>query len=413
MVKNRWLIPAVLLTLFAGFWMAGCSSSSGVGGTDVDETELILTLKTNPVDAVSTAVFFDVQSVGEWEVTFDYESVDATEWIDKERSAQYLKGEGHLTGGILYFYENGEEESRSVTITLTSGTKSDSEVFVQRGAKDAPIVGGGNIESVEDLGWIELPALKNGEQYMNVYHKTHIGGEQVRNFSLTYDTDKMLAYWVAYPMVKSYLGTVDRTNKWAYDPEIPTQYQHNIINRSYKERNYDRGHQIPSGDRRANRETDAQTFTATNSTPQLSGLNQQGWTTFENFVRNATATSDTLYVVTGAILKTVGGNQSVDYATDNSGKKIPIPNYYYKVLLQKSEGRGSIHGYRAMGFWVPHKAIPKSVKIGDYATTVTEIEALTGFDFFPNLSNPKNGLDITLEQAEEIESYYNASVWGL
>ena len=208
------------------------------------------------------------------------------------------------------------------------------------------------------------------------------------------------------------MGKFAREDKWVFDPLKKKKNQH-YLRWSYREKDYDRGHQIPSADRTANEETNVKTFISTNSTPQRRYLNQRGWTDFEQFVRDMTKTSDTLYVVTGAILKTVGGNESVGTATDNNGKKVPVPNYYYKVLLQKSNGVGNVHGYKAIGFWVPNKDLPKGVDKSKYAKSVSEIEKLTGFDFFPNLTNSENNLGITPEQAKEIESTYNRVAWGL
>ena len=80
------------------------------------------------------------------------------------------------------------------------------------------------------------------------------------------------------------------------------------------------GHQIPSADRTTSNIANSQTFYFTNMTPQLSVLNGQMWANLEGQVRTWMAASDTLYVVTGAVLKTVNGNEAVNYATDAKGE---------------------------------------------------------------------------------------------
>ena len=90
----------------------------------------------------------------------------------------------------------------------------------------------------------------------------------------------------------------------------------------------------------------AQTFYATNSTPQIqNGFNSGIWSSLEGDVRTlAQQQTDTVYVVTGAILRTVTGNETITYIKPaKDTKNCPEPNYYYKVLLKvKREPSGKI-----------------------------------------------------------------------
>ncbi|MEI7828833.1 MAG: DNA/RNA non-specific endonuclease, partial [Prolixibacteraceae bacterium] len=162
---------------------------------------------------------------------------------------------------------------------------------------------------------------------------------------------------------------------------------------------YDRGHQIPSADRTVSTAANSQTFYFTNMTPQLSVFNGQMWASLEGQVRNWMAASDTLYVVTGAVLKTVNGNETVNYATDSKGTKMAVPNYYYKVLLRLKTGK-----YDAIGFWFEHKSYGSGQATSSVSKTVRQIEALTGLDFFAIL--PK----ATQDNAELTST---PTAWGL
>lgn len=92
--------------------------------------------------------------------------------------------------------------------------------------------------------------------------------KKVRNYSLLYDSELKLAYWVAYPYCSYYDGSAGRNEKWAYDPEISSSLQVNLKN-SYGISGYDRGHQIPSGDRQRDVASNQTTFYYTNMTPQI------------------------------------------------------------------------------------------------------------------------------------------------
>lgn len=153
---------------------------------------------------------------------------------------------------------------------------------------------------------------------------------------------------------------------------------------------YARGHQIPNADRNKDPYGTmcAQTFYATNSTPQIqNGFNSGIWSTLEGDVRTlAQQQTDTVYVVTGAILRTVTGNETITYIKPaKDTKNCPVPNYYYKVLLKvKREASGKISSASTVGVWLPHR-VYSGESYQSYTKSVAEIEALTGYNFFANL----------------------------
>ena len=149
-----------------------------------------------------------------------------------------------------------------------------------------------------------------------------------------------------------------------------------------------------------------QTFYYSNMTPQLqNGFNGGIWGSLEDKVRGYISSYDTVYVVTGAVLKTVGGVESVKYVTDKKGvSHIAVPNYYYKVVVGMKKS-GSTATYKGIGFWLEHKNYDTKAKISrTYACSIDDIEKKTGVNFFVNL--PK-----TVEA--QVESTCNPSEWGL
>ena len=146
---------------------------------------------------------------------------------------------------------------------------------------------------------------------------------------------------------------------------------------------YDRGHQIPSADRLVTEESNNQTFYYTNMTPQLSGLNQKTWQKLETALRSKyMPTTDTLYVVTGA-MPTTAENTTITYMKDNKGVDIAIPKYYFKAICALNRTTGEA---KTLAFKIDHKATNDNYM--NYVISVAELERLTGFTFFPSI-DPK------------------------
>ena len=234
-------------------------------------------------------------------------------------------------------------------------------------------------------------------------HLTELNGTAVRNYSICYDKSHKTALWVAYPLHKCYLGSLDRTDEWIYDPEIGNEYQI-YVKKAYKEYpTYDRGHQIPSADRNSTRDMNAQTFYFTNQTPQIGQkLNQGIWQKLEEVIRKNYTCSDTLYVVTGAHFA-----NSNTKATDNNGVKVDVPTHYFKVLLRTKSGmtgkwvnQCEASDLQTIGFWLENKAYSETKVTKAICKKVSEIENLTGFTFFPGIP-------------AEVKNDFNAIDWNL
>lgn len=245
---------------------------------------------------------------------------------------------------------------------------------------------------------MELPVVKSQDSVVFITHEFDLDGKEVHNYSLYYDVRYKVAHWVAYPLYESMLSGVDRTNAWDYDPKVPERDQARMFKGID---DYSRGHQLPSADRLVNDEANAQTFYFTNITPQVEAMNSGVWETIEKDLRVVARNCDTVFVVTGCVVKT-DEDKTVKYAKDNNGANVAVPKAYYKVCLKYKAGGGTNGGYNAIGFWVENKSLSGSVR--DYVKSVDEIEKLTGFDFFHNL-------DDTIEAA--VEKNKNTDGWNL
>ena len=244
-------------------------------------------------------------------------------------------------------------------------------------------------------GWLELPAAAGNEDYIGTFYGS--GGETGpwRNYSYNYSSTWYASLWVAYPLTAAHTTGSASTSSWRYNPAIPSASQVNIITNSYPSMynagDYSRGHQIPNADRKSDETMNLQTYYSTNQTPQLQySFNDSIWGSLEGAVRSLTASTDTVYVVTGPAYRKAGGSEAITYLTGADGKNanpasLAVPNYYWKALLKVKRSGGAIISASAIGFWMEHKAYGGSAVYSDYAVSVRQIEEWTGFNLFANL----------------------------
>lgn len=304
-----------------------------------------------------------------------------------------------LTAGTTYYYQ------AYVTVKGTGNYATQSTTFTGsvRNFKTS--------DAEKPKGWLELPAavsknaigstttssLNSLEKHTHYLNESARVGSQ-RNYTFLYDPEMYASYWVAYPLTQGHMGDVSRPTQFPKDPSVDadkqtdiedTSYRVDIETPNYQGNYYARGHQIPNADRDGNAIMQRQTFYATNVTPQIQyGFNGGIWDALEAGIRAAvpSSTADSLYIVTGASFKKVGGSETITTIRNaNDNKILPVPNYYWKVVLKVKWGSGgTIVNASAIGFWLPHADL-KDKKYADYAVSVDQIETWTGFDFFTNL----------------------------
>ena len=277
----------------------------------------------------------------------------------------------------------------TVTITATDGTTKqitlDANKNLKQGDKYTKKISVKNLGSTETPAptythWTETPTItaQQLKDYKYISHYFSDNGKQVRSYSMLYDTQLKMAYWVAYPLCNYYTAkNVKRTNAWAYDPSLSSEEQA-TMKRGLN--GYDRGHQIPSADRLVTREANEQTFYYTNMTPQIGrGMNQHIWQKLETAVRGWSSNIDTLYVVTGA-MPTTPENTTITYTQDNDGKQIAVPKYYFKALCRINRATGEA---QTIAFKLDNRAYPNGESYMNHTLSVAELERMTGFVFFP------------------------------
>jgi endonuclease G len=142
---------------------------------------------------------------------------------------------------------------------------------------------------------------------------------------------------------------------------------------------------IPNASRNGNEEMQKQTFYVTNAVPQIQDKFNGGiWQSLEKALQTI-GKSEEIYVVTGVTFNKVGENKTVTYTTaKDDTKQVPVPNYFYKVVLKVNKSGSTITGASAIGFWFEHKTYSDD-SYTNYVVSVDQIEQWTGFDFFVNV----------------------------
>lgn len=339
------------------------------------------------------STFVSVKTAGAWTLSLSFEE-GSEAWAE----LSVTSGKGEQNGIILTYEANPDDTERELIVEAKCGTRVSRAALTQAAGENQTQNPDPVLKENKATGWLELPAIKDGDGLYFYWHDHVVGGKTMRSWSFDYDPVAMVSHWVAYPLNGTLIGSGSRTDEWALDPKIPAEYQP-VLYRGFKSTTsarYDRGHQLPSADR-LNHDANEQTFYFTNMTPQLGELNQKIWADLEGKVRDWARSMDTLYVVTGCSVE-----GSTAYALDNEGRKVTVPTGYYKALLgYKKAGTIGITaqtgGYTACAFWFDHKAYSGNVM--NQSMTVAELEEKTGVDFFVNLPSVTD-----METARKVES---------
>jgi endonuclease G len=231
----------------------------------------------------------------------------------------------------------------------------------------------------DSTGWpvdIELPTPVPGQQIIK-----HTG------YTLSYDETHEEASYVAYQLTRDEVnGAVQRGENFRPDPMVTTG---SATLEDYRGSGYDRGHLIPAADQKWSEQAMDDSFYMSNMTPQAGSFNRGIWGSLEAMVRTFANDDGAVYVVTGPILtdgpyKTIGSN------------KVAVPKRFYKVVLYY-DGKNA----KAIGFILPNAG--SNNPVSSFALSVDDVEAATGLDFYPRLSD-----DIEAK----VEATFNLSDWN-
>jgi len=220
----------------------------------------------------------------------------------------------------------------------------------------------------------ELPSPSKNEEIVR-----HSG------FTLSYNETYEQASWVAYELTADELiKRVKRSDNFKIDDKVSTG---SALPSDYAKSGYDRGHLAPAADLSWSELSMKESFFMSNMSPQKPGFNRGIWKKLEGYVRQWASDNGSIYVVTGGVLK------DIDQYIGKSN--VGVPKYFYKVILDY-EGLD----IKGIAFIIPNDS--SSRKLQTYATSIDEVELLTGIDFFHSLPDDKEFL---------LESKFDINQW--
>ncbi len=178
-------------------------------------------------------------------------------------------------------------------------------------------------------------------------------------------------------------GQTKRDSKFKTDFSVPGC----ATLEDYRKSGYDRGHMAPAADMKWSQEAMSDCHYLTNICPQDHELNGGRWSTLENKCREWALRDSALIIICGPVLS--------DYMPRIIGNGVSVPERFFKVILSPYT-----EPMKAIGFIMPNSSsVPQLEAL---ATSVDQIEEITGYDFFSELPD---------EIETKIESECNLNRW--
>lgn len=421
-MRKYWMMVIALLALFS------CGP--------VSENELTLKLQYDAVPAEGGQIFVNVRSNASWTIFLaDDGTGEDVDWAELNA----VSGSGDRNLLLSYKANTDVDECRRLRVTANAGPIMATVVLEQRPASNQS---GNKPDPTPDpdptptpdpesgktgkYGWYELPAMdiKSSGKYLvdagdsDLYYAYHLcagnergpGGKKARNYTVCFSAEHHCPVWVAAPRHKMYESGADRTNAYAKDPDIPADIQYNSKSTGG---GCNKGHMLGSAERISSTATNKQVFYYSNIAPQYSSsfnTGGGGWNNLEDWVDKQVC-SDTLYVVIGAYFEKYtdrrGYTDSPKTIEFGGRDDVTRPSMFYYVLLRTKSGSSgkplsqcSASELKCAAFIRSH-ATPKGVKVSENdMMSVSDLEELTGFTYFPNVPQAPKGS-------------YEASDWDL
>ena len=224
-------------------------------------------------------------------------------------------------------------------------------------------------QGISPNGHIQYPDTPAGE-LMKVTLPEQTPNQQITytGFTVGFNPEHHIPNYVAWELLRSETtGPVPREKKFTQDTEVPSCPTPD----DYRNSGFDRGHMCPAGDMKWDRDAMQACFKLTNICPQAKQLNSGTWAKLEDKCRQWAQRDSALIIICGPILsdrltRTIGATQ------------VTVPDRFFKIVFAPYANPP-----RAIAFIMPNAQVPGGMQAT--VTTVDNIEAITGIDFFPAL----------------------------
>ncbi|MFU8789900.1 MAG: DNA/RNA non-specific endonuclease [Methylobacter sp.] len=198
-----------------------------------------------------------------------------------------------------------------------------------------------------------------------------------QGFILGYSDLRGNPLWVMYALTDDGTDTpsLKRPSRFETDWRSINRVSHD----SYQKSGYDRGHMAPNYaiSRLYGKAGQMDSFLMTNITPQKPKLNQKLWQRLEEIeIKHFAKLFGKVWVITGPVFSGSVERLSSDW-------KVEIPDAFYKIYItEEASGKPA----RALAFLMPQN-VNGNEPLTQFVTSIDNIEALTGLDFFSELDD--------------------------
>lgn len=240
---------------------------------------------------------------------------------------------------------------------------------------------------------LEIPVTSAPNHYDGLENVTISRGltsqvKEYTGFTLSFNKDNRTPNYVVWELLGTEVSTEwPRKDNFWQDTDLDgcplkTEYY-------YSTSGYERGHMCPAADQRWSEQAMNDCFVMANMCPQIHDLNALAWEKLEEKERLWAKRDSAVMIIAGPI-----------YTEDDQSyiekSKVRVPGAFFKVLLAPylDEPRG-------IAFVYPHMNCPGNMQ--DYATSIDEVEKITGFDFFSELPDEIEG---------KVEATYSFTDWN-
>lgn len=197
-------------------------------------------------------------------------------------------------------------------------------------------------------------------------------------YSMSYSRDNGGPNWVSWHLDTSWLGSTPRQDDFRADTTLPAGW-YRVTSTDFSGSGFDRGHMCPSADRTNSVASNSATFLMTNMIPQLPANNQGVWANLETYSRTLVSQGNELYIISGG--------HGLQFFIANG--RVAVPAQTWKVIIVLPAGSNDVSRVTTSTRTIA-VVMPNSGTIGSdwraYRVSVDQVEAITGFDFFSNVS---------------------------
>ena len=214
-------------------------------------------------------------------------------------------------------------------------------------------------------------------------------------YALSYNKSRGNPNWVSWHLSKAWLGSTDRSTSFTADPVLTNLNWPRVFQNTYSNSGFDRGHMCPSADRTGSSTDNQATFHGTNIVPQSSRNNSGPWASLESYCRSLANNGNELYVICGPWGS--GGDSRGSFRYSWTGPSAgggtitcKVPQWTWKVIVVLPNGSNDVSRVTTSTRTIAVR-MPNSDSLDtnwrNHRVSVDTIEAMTGYNFFSNVSS--------------------------